>query len=121
MVFSKNSIISSNLLIAADGKNSNIKRIVGNKTFKKNYSESALVLNFVHEKKLHSTAYEIFYNTGPLAILPMISIKGVNASTVIWSNNEPLLNKLKGCEDNFIKNFMEERIGEIVGKITNSN
>ena len=119
--FSKNSIISSNLLIAADGKNSNIKRIVGNKTFKKKYSESALVLNFFHEKKLHNTAYEIFYSTGPLAILPMISIKGVNASTVIWSNNEPLLNKLKGCEDNFIKNFMEERIGEIVGKINKIN
>ena len=66
-----NTIINAKIIVAADGKNSQIKKIVGNKTFKKNYNESALVLNFVHEKKLNNTAYEIFYKTGPLAILPM--------------------------------------------------
>ena len=67
--FSNNTIINAKIIIAADGKNSQIKKIVGNKTFKKNYNESALVLNFVHEKKINNTAYEIFYKTGPLAIL----------------------------------------------------
>ena len=54
--FSKDTIVNSKIVIAADGKNSQIKKIVGNKTFKKNYNESALVLNFVHEKKLNNTA-----------------------------------------------------------------
>ncbi len=120
-VFSKNKIINSKLLIAADGKNSYTKKLVGNKTFKKNYFENALVLNFVHEKKLHNTAYEIFYNTGPLAILPMSSLSGTNTSTVIWSNSKSLLNKLNACEDIFIKNFMEEKIGNIVGEIIKIN
>jgi len=34
--FSTNSIINSKIIIAADGKNSKIKKIVGNKAFKKN-------------------------------------------------------------------------------------
>ncbi len=119
--FSKKSVINSRLIIAADGKNSNIRKMVGNKTYKKKYPESALVLNFTHEKKLHNTAYEIFYKTGPLAILPMHSPKKIFQSTIIWSNNEQFLKKLICCDNNFIKFFIEEKIGEVVGKIKKIN
>ena len=119
--FSNNTIINAKVIIAADGKNSQIKKIVGNKTFKKNYNESALVLNFVHEKGLNNTAYEIFYKTGPLAILPMKSSKSSFQSTVIWSSDDKLLKKLTSFENVFIKNFMEEKIGKFVGGITNIN
>lgn len=119
--FSNNTIINAKIIIAADGKNSQIKKLVGNKTFKKNYNESALVLNFVHEKKLNNTAYEIFYKTGPLAILPMKSSKKLYQSTIIWSNDNKFLKKLISLENIFIKNFMEEKIGKIVGSITKIN
>ena len=119
--FSNNSIINSKIIIAADGKNSQIKKIVGNKTYKKKYNESALVLNFFHKKKLNNTAYEIFYKTGPLAILPMKSPKGFFQSTIIWSNDDIFLRKLTSLDDSFIKNFIEEKIGHIVGKITKIN
>ena len=119
--FSNNSIINSKLIIAADGKNSQIKKIVGNKTFKKKYNESALVLNLFHKKKLNNTAYEIFYKTGPLAILPMKSSKGFFQSTIIWSNDDTFLRKLTSLEKTFIKNFIEEKIGHIVGSITKIN
>tara|TARA_B100001063_G_scaffold215117_1_gene215861 strand:- start:214 stop:1386 length:1173 start_codon:yes stop_codon:yes gene_type:complete len=121
IAFSKNIIINAKIIIAADGKNSQIKKIVGNKTFKKNYNESALVLNLIHEKKLKNTAYEIFYKTGPLAILPMKSSKNFFQSTVIWSNNNNFLKKLIGFDNVFIKNFMEEKIGKVVGSIIKIN
>jgi 2-octaprenyl-6-methoxyphenol hydroxylase len=121
IAFSSNTKINAKIIIAADGKNSQIKKIVGNKTFKKNYNESALVLNFFHQKKLNNTAYEIFYKTGPLAILPMKSSKGFFQSTVIWSNNDKFLKKLISFENIFIKNFMEEKIGKIVGSISKIN
>jgi len=114
-------IINSKIIIAADGKNSKIKKIVGNKTFKKNYNESALVLNFTHEKKLNNTAYEIFYKTGPLAILPKKSSKNFFQSTVIWSNSDKFLKKLTSLETFFLTAFMEEKIGNIVGSITTIN
>ena len=119
--FSNNSIINSKIIIAADGKNSQIKKIVGNKTFKKKYNESALVLNFVHEKQLNNSAYEVFYKTGPLAILPMKSSKRFFQSTIIWSNDDMFLRKLTSIEKTFLKNFIEEKIGHIVGKITKIN
>ena len=120
-VFSTNTKINAKLIIAADGKNSQIKKIVGNKTFKKNYNESALVLNFVHQKKLNNTAYEIFYKTGPLAILPMKSSGKFFQSTIIWSNDNNFLKKLTSFEDVFIKSLLEEKIGKIVGKIFKIN
>ena len=121
IAFSNNTKINAKIIIAADGKNSQIKKIVGNKTFKKNYNEAALVLNFVHEKKLNNTAYEIFYKTGPLAILPMKSPERGVQSTIIWSNDNMFLKKLTSFENFFIKSFMEERVGKIVGNITKIN
>ena len=119
--FSDKVIINSKIIIAADGKNSRIKKIVGNKIFKKKYDESALVLNFVHEKRLNNTAYEIFYKTGPLAILPMKSSKKLFRSSIIWSNNDNFLKKLISLESIFVRCFLEEKIGNIVGKITKIN
>ena len=119
--FSDKVIINSKIIIAADGKNSRIKKIVGNKIFKKKYDESALVLNFVHEKRLNNTAYEIFYKTGPLAILPMKSSKKLFQSSIIWSNNDSFLKKLISLESIFVRCFLEEKIGNIVGKITKIN
>ena len=121
IAFSNNTIINAKIIIAADGKNSQIKKIVGNKTFKKNYNESALVLNFFHEKKINNTAYEIFYNTGPLAILPMKSPEGFFQSTIIWSNDHKFLKKLISSENIFIKSFIEEKIGKVVGSINKIN
>ena len=121
IAFSKKNIINTKLVIAADGKNSQTKKIVGNKTFKKKYNESALVLNFVHEKKLDNTAYEIFYKTGPLAILPMKRTERNFQSTMIWSNNDNFLKKLINSESFFLKCFLEEKIGNIVGKINKIN
>jgi 2-octaprenyl-6-methoxyphenol hydroxylase len=121
IAFSKKTTINAKIIIAADGKNSQIKKIVGNKTFKKNYNESALVLNVVHQKKLNNTAYEIFYKTGPLAILPMKSPKGLFQSTIIWSNKDKFFRKLINFENTFIKNFIEEKIGKVVGSITKIN
>ena len=108
--------ITSKLLVAADGKNSKIRNIVGTKMFKKTYPENALVLTFEHEKNINNTAYEIFYKTGPLAILPMHSKKKYK-STLIWSNNKKILDKMANLNSIFFKNFIEEKIVDYVGNI----
>ena len=38
------------MIVAADGKNSAIRKILGTNVFKRHYSEKALVINFYHEK-----------------------------------------------------------------------
>ena len=114
-------VISSKLIIAADGKNSTVRKIFGNKIFKKDYPESALVLNFYHKKNLENTAYEIFYNTGPLAILPMKSSKKNFQSSIIWSNKDLFVKNIIECSNKFISNIINEKVGQITGEIIKIN
>ncbi len=117
----KNQIISSKLIIAADGKNSNTREIFGTKIFSKKYKESAFVVNFLHEKTTNNTAYEIFYNNGPLAILPMKSTNNHNQSSIIWSNEDSLVKSLINCNNKFLEYYIYERVGDITGKIKKIN
>ena len=120
-VFLEDKTIKSKLIIAADGKNSSIAKMIGSNAYKKIYPEKALVLNFFHEKKLNNTAYEIFYKDGPLAILPMKESKGLFRSSLIWTNKKKYNDKLINSSDLFIKNIIEEKILNITGKITKIN
>ena len=120
-LYTQKNQINSKLVIVADGKNSDTRRMLGDKVFKKNYSESAFVINFFHEKRLNNTAYEVFYNTGPLAILPMRSFKNNFQSTIIWSNKNEFLLKLMNSNRDFLLNYIEEQVGKITGKIIKIN
>ncbi len=107
-IFLNNEIIKTKLIIAADGKNSFIRKLVGNQVYKKTYPESALVINFFHEKPLNNTAYEIFYKTGPLAILPMKKYSKYFQSSIIWSNKNNFVQRLFSCNNKFITSVMKK-------------
>ena len=117
----KNKKIISNILLAADGKNSAVRKTFNTLTFKKNYRESALVLNFFHTQKHNNTAYEFFYKSGPLAILPMQSENLNFQSSIIWSNDKKYLSSLVLQNEKLIKEILEENIGNTVGKIIKIN
>ena len=51
----------------------------------------------------------------------MKSSIGRYQSTIIWSNNSNFLKKLINLKNIFIKNFLEEKIGKIVGNINKIN
>ena len=65
-------IITSQLLIAADGKNSFIREKSGIKVSKKSYNQKAFIFNVKHTKSHNNLATENFLKHGPLASLPII-------------------------------------------------
>ncbi len=120
---SNNKKINSKLIIAADGKNSTVRKILGTNFLKKNYNEKALVINFFHEWPHNNIAYEIFLKTGPLAILPMLKERNKNQSTLIWSNKPEIVDKMASSDLNnkYIKEILNEQIYQQVGSVTNIN
>jgi len=111
--------IRSKLLIAADGKNSFVRKIVKTPTYNKNYNQNALVINLNHEKHHNNIAYEIFSKSGPLAILPMKSKTSTNySSSIIWSNNSQYLYNLAKLDEKKFKLILEEKLNVYIGKIT---
>ena len=115
-----NCIISTKLLIAADGKNSSIRSIKKTKIYKKTYKENALVVNFDHTVNHNNCAYEFFYNNGPLALLPMKKKQNFKSS-LIWSNNKNYLESLINADQHLLKEVLQEKISETLGNIIKIN
>ena len=87
-------IIKSQLLIAADGKNSFIRKKVGIKASKKSYNQKAFIFNVKHTKNHNNLATENFLEYGPLASLPIIQNKSNCYSSIVWSCNHPFYYKI---------------------------
>ena len=120
---SKNEKISSEMIIAADGKNSAVRKIIGTNVFKKNYNEKALVINFYHKKPHNNTAYEFFFKTGPLAILPMQKNNNNFQSALIWSNSPYAVDMIASTklQKKYIQEIINEKIQHYLGRVTYIN
>ena len=121
--FSKNKKISSDMIIAADGKNSAVRKILGTNVFKKHYKEKALVINFNHEKNHKNIAYEFFFKNGPLAILPMQKNKNNFQSALIWSNCPQIVDMIASTElqKKFVIEILNEKVQQYLGRVTYIN
>ena len=110
--------VQSKLLIAADGKNSRVRNLLKTPIYKKKYNQKALVINLHHTKNHNSAAFELFFDSGPLAILPVKKIKkNFYSSSVIWSHNKDYINSLYSSEKELLSAILEEKINKYVGKI----
>ena len=109
--------IDADLIIAADGKKSAVRKILKTPLFEKRYKENAMVINFTHTKNHNNCAFEFFYKNGPLAILPMQNINKNFQSSLIWSDKSNFLNLLINSKDEIIKNILDEKVGSTIGSI----
>ncbi len=118
LVKTKNFFINTNLLVAADGKNSFVRNYFKNKLFFKNYNHSALVANIIHLYDHKGIAHEFFFNSGPLALLPVHKDNlGNFRSTLIWSNNKNYIRDLTRTDDKFFLEILNEKIERHLGSV----
>ena len=73
------------LLVAADGRNSATREAAGIKIARWKYDHQAIVSVLRHERPHDNVAYEIFYPSGPFALLPMTDDAGGHRSAIVWS------------------------------------
>ena len=78
--------LAAPLLIAAEGRGSETREQAGIRPARWQYDHSAIVGAVYHEKPHGNVAYEIFYSTGPFALLPMLDdMDGRHRSAIVWS------------------------------------
>ncbi len=111
-------IITSQLLIAADGKNSFIREESGIKVSKKNYNQKAFIFNVKHTKSHNNLATENFLKHGPLASLPIIQNKSSCYSSIVWSCNHPFYYKIINYTKKDIERVLNFYLSEYYGKFT---
>ncbi|HEX5236948.1 MAG TPA: UbiH/UbiF/VisC/COQ6 family ubiquinone biosynthesis hydroxylase [Sphingomicrobium sp.] len=73
------------LLVAADGRNSAAREAAGIAVARWKYDHQAIVSVLRHERPHEHVAYEIFYPSGPFALLPMNDDAGGHRSAIVWS------------------------------------
>ena len=115
----KKKVIGS-LIIAADGKNSAIRKKVGIKEKRSKYNQEALVTQILHTNKHNNIALEKFLPGGPLAVLPMKKINNSYRSAIVWSDDSAVsISRLNSIKDNSneMSHEIERHCYEWLGKI----
>ena len=114
----KDFVVCADLIIAADGKNSTVRKVANTPIYSKKYKHKAAVINISHLKNHNNIAHEIFFKTGPLAILPMSkNKKNIFLSSVIWSNPSWYSDNLKKINKDTLKELLQEKIYKNIGEI----
>lgn len=78
-------VVGAPLLVAAEGRNSPMREAAGIRCARWKYDHSAIVSTLRHERPHDQVAYEIFYPSGPFALLPMTDDSGGHRSAIVWS------------------------------------
>jgi len=73
------------VLAAVDGRNSPMREAAGIPMARWKYDHMAVVSTLRHERPHDNIAYEIFYPTGPFALLPMTDDQKGHRSAIVWS------------------------------------
>jgi 2-octaprenyl-6-methoxyphenol hydroxylase len=106
--------ISAAVCIAADGRDSPLRKQMGIRNASWSYGQTGIVATIAHERPHNGIAHELFLPSGPFAILPMTG----NRSSIVWTENSaaaPAFLRLPGPD--FVTEA-QKRFGDHWGKIS---
>ena len=111
-----NSLISTRLVIGADGANSSVRSAAGINATVKSYEQTAVVANFACERPHLNTAWQWFTDEGVLALLPL---PGDHVS-MVWSAPVGLATELATLAADRLAIRVSERSNAALGALTSS-
>ena len=110
--------IRARLVVAAEGRESPLRRQAGIPVTRFAYRQSGLVCAIAHELPHHNLALEHFLPGGPFAQLPMSDSPGMpNLSAIVWSERDTLAERLMGLPDADYAREVQRRLGVHLGEI----
>ena len=111
-------LLAAPLLIGAEGRNSPTRTAAGIAVAQWRYDHVAIVATIAHERSHEATAYEIFYPTGPFAILPMLAGEdGRPRSAIVWSVKARDAAPTLALPDRALAHEIGKRMGGFLGAI----
>lgn len=114
-------VIRAPLLVAAEGRNSPTREEAGITVARWKYDHAAIIGAFHHERAHENIAFEIFYPTGPFALLPLPDDEIGHRSAIVWSvkgADGPAMLKLS---DRAFLAEAEKQMGGFLGKLSHAS
>lgn len=108
-------IVSSDLVIAADGRNSEIRKMlrIGAKTWR--YGQRALVFAVTHEIPHDNVSTEIHRTGGPFTLVPLPDQDGAPRSAVVWMDKSANIEKLQKMPISAFEDAIRSRSAHLFG------
>ncbi len=111
-------IVRARLVVAAEGRNSPLRRQAGIAVTRLRYNQSGLVCAVAHPVPHNNHALEHFLPGGPFAQLPMAGTEGApNLSAIVWSERDTLARRLVALPDADFQREVQRRLGPHLGTV----
>ena len=105
------------LLLVAEGRNSSTREAAGIKVARWRYDHAAIIGAFHHERPHGNVAYEIFYPSGPFALLPLADDEGGHRSAIVWTVSADAATGMLKLSDRAFLAEAEKRMGGFLGAL----
>ncbi len=119
--------LEAGLVVAAEGRNSPLRRQAGIRTAVLDYHQIGMVGAFAHEKPHRNFALEQFLPNGPFAQLPLSGPGGFgpgedasvypHASAFVWADRTAIAQRMLALDDEGFGRELKRRLGDHLGEI----
>lgn len=114
--------VSARLLVAADGGRSSVREILGARTTRLGYGQTAIIAHVLTDRDHGGVAYERFTDTGPLALLPCSASRGTpdrrygdRRWSLVWTARDSEVDGIMALDDEAFLRRLQERFGSRAG------
>ena len=116
-------VLTARLVIAAEGRNSPLRREAGIRTTTLDYHQIGMVGAFAHELSHEGVALEQFLPNGPFAQLPLAGPGNFgtaafpHASAFVWADRTAIAKRMLALDDAAFGRELARRMGDSLGAI----
>ena len=106
--------LAANLLVAADGQRSALRKMAGFKIVEWTSDQAAITGTIAHAKPHEGRAVQHFLPAGPFALLPMVG----NRSSIVWTERAGEARRIMALGETEMLAEIDKRIGGALGQIS---
>lgn len=111
-------MVKASLVLAADGANSQVRKLCNFVTREWNYGQQAVVTTVKTEKPHEFTAWQRFMSSGPLAFLPLLTPEGDDHySSIVWSLDDHRAEPIANLNDRDFARTLAENFENTLGEV----
>lgn len=114
LTLSSGETVTASLVVAADGRNSGVRKAAGIEVKSWTYPQEALVLALSHREPHHDTSVEFHTEAGPFTLVP----HGPGRSSLVWMDRPEVIERMAGLDDAALALEIERRSGSTWGAMT---
>ncbi len=115
---SENIEIKTKMLIAADGANSQVRKLANIGMTGWDYQQSAMLINVETESQQQDITWQQFFETGPVALLPLSGKSELGGyASLVWYHKKAEIKKLSALTNQQLQAEVLQKFPKRLGKI----